>query len=149
MKRNILVSACLIGDNTKYNGLNNYNETVIKLAEHFNFIKICPEVFGGLSTPRIPAEVSGNKVLNKEGHDVTENYNFGAQLALNLAIKYDCKYAILKEKSPSCGVNKIYDGTFTSTLIDDMGITTRLLKLNNILVYSENEIEQFLKDVDL
>lgn len=149
MKENILVSACLLGDNTKYNGLNNYNDKVIELANYFNFIKICPEVFGGLSTPRVPAEIVNDKVLNKKGLDVTSNYNLGAQKALELAKKNNCKYAILKEKSPSCGVNKVYDGTFNGILIDSFGITTKLLIENNIKVYSENEIDKLLKDIDI
>ena len=143
---NLLVSACLLGENTKYNGKNNYIPLIEKINERYNIITICPEVMGGLSIPRDPSEIINDKIINKKMKDVTEEYNRGAQLALNLALRYNCKKALLKEKSPSCGVKYIYDGTFTKNLINGMGITTRLLSSNNIVVYSENEIESLLKE---
>ncbi len=143
---NLLVSACLLGENTKYNGKNNYIPLIEKIKERYNIITICPEVMGGLSIPRDPSEIINDKIINKKMKDVTEEYNRGAQLALNLALRYNCKKALLKEKSPSCGVKYIYDGTFTKNLINGMGITTRLLSSNNIVVYSENEIESLLKE---
>ena len=139
-KPNIVVSACLLGCNCKYNGSNNYCEKLEKLKEQYNIIDICPEVLGGLPTPRVPSEIVGDKVINKEGLDVTKNYNVGANLALEKAINNNCEIAILKAKSPSCGCGKIYDGTFTSTLIEGDGITTRLFKQHNIKVYTEEEI---------
>ncbi len=139
-KPNIIVSACLLGCNCKYNGGNNYCEKIEKLKEQYNIIDICPEVLGGLSTPRIPSEIVDDKVINKEGLDVTNNYNIGANLALEKALENNCEIAILKAKSPSCGSGKIYDGTFTSTLIDGDGIATRLFKQHNIKVYTEEEI---------
>ena len=143
---NLLVSACLLGENTKYNGKNNYIPLIEKIKERYNIITICPEVMGGLSIPRDPSEIINDKIINKKMKDVTEEYNRGAQLALNLALRYNCKKALLKEKSPSCGEKYIYDGTFTKNLINGMGITTRLLSSNNIVVYSENEIESLLKE---
>ena len=143
---NLLVPACLLGENTKYNGKNNYIPLIEKIKERYNIITICPEVMGGLSIPRDPSEIINDKIINKKMKDVTEEYNRGAQLALNLALRYNCKKALLKEKSPSCGVKYIYDGTFTKNLINGMGITTRLLSSNNIVVYSENEIESLLKE---
>jgi uncharacterized protein YbbK (DUF523 family) len=139
-KPNIIVSACLLGCNCKYNGGNNYCEKIEKIKEQYNIIDICPEVLGGLPTPRVPSEIVGDKVINKEGLDVTNNYNAGANLALEKALNNNCKIAILKAKSPSCGSGKIYDGTFASNLIDGDGITTRLFKQHNIKVYSEEEI---------
>lgn len=139
-KPNIIVSACLLGCNCKYNGGNNYCEKLEKVKERYNIIDICPEVLGGLPTPRVPSEIVGDKVINKEGLDVTENYNVGANLALEKALNNNCKIAILKAKSPSCGSGKIYDGTFTSTLVDGDGITTTLFKQHNIKVYTEEEI---------
>jgi uncharacterized protein YbbK (DUF523 family) len=141
---NILVSACLVGKNVKYNGLNNLNTNVLKLKEKYNFILICPEVEGGLSTPRTPAEVLNSKVINKDGKDVTKEYNLGARIALEKAIKYNCRIAILKEKSPSCGTRR-YDGTFSHTLIDEPGICASLLIKNGIKVYGESELENLLK----
>lgn len=139
-KENVVVSACLLGHNCKYNGGNNYCEKLEKLKEKYNFIDICPEVLGGLPTPRVPSEVMGNKVINKEGQDVTENYNRGAYLALEKALINNCFLAILKAKSPSCGCGKIYDGSFSNTLIDGDGITTRIFKEKNIKVITEEEI---------
>lgn len=143
---NLLVSGCLLGKNTKYNGKNNYIPLIEKIKEKYNIIVICPEVMGGLTIPRDPSEISGNKVINNKMKDVTFEYNKGAEIALELAIKNNCKKALLKEKSPSCGVNYIYDGTFSGNIICGMGITTKLLVSNNIDVYSENEIDLLLND---
>lgn len=139
-KPNIIVSACLLGHNCKYNGGNNYCSKLEKLKEQYNFIEICPEVEGGLPIPRVPSEIINGLVINKEGMDVTKNYNEGAKLALEKALKNNCRKAILKAKSPSCGCGKIYDGTFSKTLIDGDGITTRLFKEHNIEVLTEEEI---------
>ena len=139
-KKNIAVSACLLGYNCKYNGGNNYCGKLEKLKEQYNFVDICPEVLGGLSTPRVPSEIIGDKVINKEGLDVTENYNKGAHLALEKLLANNCTLAILKAKSPSCGCGKIYDGTFSKTLVDGDGITTKIFKEHNIKVLTEEEI---------
>lgn len=141
---NILVSACLVGINCKYNGKNNYNDKILLLSKKYNFILICPEYFGGLSIPRNPSEVLNDKVVSIDGKDVTKEYQLGALKALNLAKTYNCKKALLKEKSPSCGIDKIYDGTFTHTLINKSGITAQLLMDNDIEVYKESEIDELL-----
>ena len=140
---NILVSACLLGVNCKYDGGNNLREEIQKLADKHNLVPFCPEVYGGLTTPRVPSERLGDKVVNKEGIDVTENFVRGAEEALRMAQAFDCKYAIFKAKSPSCGCGKIYDGTFTGTLADGDGVTTELLKKNGIIVINEFEIDLF------
>ena len=145
-KENILISSCLLGKNCKYNGGNNYNVDVMKLSEKYNLIEICPEVMGGLSIPRIPCEIIENKVINKEGIDCTEQYSIGAKLSLEIAKKNNCKYAILKENSPSCGFGTIYDGTFTSTKKKGNGITANLLYKNGIVVLNENNFyKEFYK----
>ena len=143
---NILVSACLLGENCKYNGGNNFNEKVALLKEKYNIIHICPESDGGLPTPRIPSEIQGNRVVNKEGLDVTKEYNKGALIALELAKKHNCRIAVLKEKSPSCGSKFIYDGSFTGTKIASSGVTTKLLRDNGLLVYSEDEVDKLLNN---
>lgn len=135
----LLVSACLLGINCKYNGKNNKNEKILELLKDHDLIPVCPETLGGLQTPRIPSEIQNNKVITKDGKDVTKEYQKGAQEALKIAKLYDCKVAILKEKSPSCGCGKIYDGTFSKTLINGDGITTRLLKENNIKIIGESD----------
>lgn len=142
----ILVSACLLGHNCKYNGSNNKNDLVLELAKKFTLIPVCPEQFGGLETPRIPSEILGDAVINEAEMDVTYEFNKGALKTLEIAKKEGCKYAILKEKSPSCGVNLIYDGSFTGKLIKGMGVSAKILRENGVKVYSENEISEFLKN---
>ena len=138
-KEKILVSACLAGVNCKYTGGNNANEKIIKLIEEGNAILVCPEQLGGLTTPRESAERCNDKVITESGEDVTQGFAKGAEEVLALAKTFTIKKAILKSKSPSCGCGKIYDGTFTHTLIDGDGITAELLKRNGIEVISSDE----------
>lgn len=144
-----LISACLCGVNCKYNGLNNYNEICEKLLASGKVILVCPEQLGGLPTPRIPSEIIGNsldildgkgEVVNKEGSDVTAQFIKGAKETLDIAKKLNIKTAILKDGSPSCGVNYIYDGNFSGTKIKGMGVTAQLLKESLIDVISEDEL---------
>ena len=128
----ILVSACLLGEPCRYDGKSKPNEAVISLKEKHTLIPVCPEVLGGLKTPRIPAEVQGDRVVRVDGYDVTKEYINGAKITLDIAI--------LKSKSPSCSNKQIYDGTFTRTLIDGKGITARLLEKNGIKVIDEQEL---------
>ena len=139
-KEKILVSACFLHEGYKYSGGSNINDQIIKLADKYEFILICPEVFGGLPTPRVPSEIVGNRVCNSIGEDVTNEFNLGAMKALELAKKHNCKKAILKAKSPSCGKGKVYDGTFTHTITDGNGIAAKLLMDNGIAVYTEEEL---------
>ena len=140
----LLVSSCFAGYNTKYNGKNNKIDILEELSKKYKLIYVCPEVVGGLSIPRNPSEIIGDKVISNQGVDVTNEYNKGAQCALYLAKKYKIKKALLKESSPSCGSNTIYDGTFSGTKIKGVGITTKLLKENGIIVYSEKNAEELL-----
>ncbi|CAH2212396.1 DUF523 domain-containing protein [Tepidibacter aestuarii] len=143
----ILVSACLIGVDCKYNGCNNKNDKIINYLKDKNIVPVCPEQLGGLCTPRIPAEIvegsaddviDGNaKVVNKEGQDVTEEFLKGAYETLKICRILGVKQAILKEKSPSCGSNQIYDGSFKSKLIDGYGITAALLIKDGVDLKSE------------
>ena len=135
----ILVSACLLGVNCKYNGGNNYNEKVMEYLKDKEIIPICPEIMGGLPTPRIASEIIGDRVVNKEGQDVTSNYQKGAKETLELAKKLGVKKALLKAKSPSCGYGNIYDGTFSDTLIEGNGITAELLKKNGFEILTEKD----------
>lgn len=142
MKKNILVSACLLGESCRYDGKSKPCERVMALKDTYNLIPICPEVMGGLPTPRVPSEICGERVLMKDGRDVTENYNRGAQKALEIARQNACTVAILKEKSPSCGSGLIHNGLFDGGLVDGDGITTRLLKNEGIRVLGESEITE-------
>lgn len=137
---NILISACLLGRACRYDGKDK-NKTDLSRFEGHNLIPICPEVDGGLPVPRPPAERVSSYIINKEGKDVTAEYIKGAEIALRTALENDCKIAILKAKSPSCGKGRIYDGTFSKTLTDGDGVTAELLQKNGITVYTENETE--------
>jgi len=135
----ILVSACLLGVNCKYNGNNNYNEEVMEYLKDKYVIPICPEIMGGLPTPRVPAEIKGGKVMTQNNIDVTKNYEKGAEEVLNLAKKFGVKKALLKAKSPSCGYLKIYDGTFNNNLIAGNGITAKALIENGFEILTEKD----------
>lgn len=143
----ILISSCLLGDNVRYSGGNNYSDTLIKIIKKYklDIIKICPEIMGGLSIPRKPAEINNEDVIDIEKKSVKKEFYEGAKKVIELIKDKDVKFAILKDKSPSCGVNFIYDGTFSNTLIDGEGITTKFLRRNRIEVFSEKELDKFLE----
>ena len=143
----ILISACLVGDNVKYDGGNNKNPLISKLLEKYELVPFCPEVEGGLPIPRHPCEQRGEQVVNDLDEDKTDEFNKGADLALNICLYLKITKAILKERSPSCGVHSIYDGTFSHKVIDGSGVTATLLKRKGIEVYNENEIPMLL-DLD-
>ncbi|RPI76529.1 MAG: DUF523 domain-containing protein [Desulfobacteraceae bacterium] len=136
----ILVSACLAGIRCKWNSEIIENDVVMNLVKNGEAVPACPEQLGGLATPREPAEIVGAKVLTKTGKDVTEEYLLGARETLRIAQQYNCEKAILKTRSPSCGSNGIYDGTFSGKLISGDGVTAKLLKENGISVLSEGEL---------
>ena len=142
----ILVSACLVGLNCKYNGKNNYNEKIFNLVKEGKAIPICPEILGGLTTPRKPSEIKyingKRRVINIDGIDVTDEYEKGAKEVLELAKRLNVTKVILKDRSPACGKGKIYDGTFNGTLVEGNGVLTDLLIKNNIEVIS---LEEYLK----
>jgi uncharacterized protein YbbK (DUF523 family) len=139
-KENILVSACLLGVNCRYDGRNGKNEDVLKLMEAFNLIPVCPEQLGGLKTPREASERSDSRVINKAGQDVTACFRRGAEETLEIGKLYGCKRAILKERSPSCGYGVIYDGTFTGKRIPGSGVAASLLEENGITITGESGI---------
>lgn len=137
----ILVSACLLGENCKYNGGNNKNDNVIKLGEKHTLIPICPECMAGLHIPRVPSEIRNGSVYSKNGDDLTNEFKDGAQQSLYVAEESACQIAVLKERSPSCGFGEIYDGTFSSKLVKGNGITAQLLYDNGIKIYGESQIK--------
>ena len=140
----LLVSSCLLGNNVKYNGKNNYVADIEKIKNKYNIIVVCPEVMGGLPIPRIPSEILNDRVVNKEGTDVTNNFYAGANIALELVKKYNIKKALLKEGSPSCGSNYIYDGTFSGTKVEGQGITAKELSKLGVKIYNEKQIEDLV-----
>ena len=140
----ILVSACLLGVNCRYNGERKKLEGIERLMERAELIPVCPEILGGLPTPRPPAERVGERVMNREGADVTEAYQRGAQETLRLAELFGAKVALLKERSPSCGMGKIHDGSFQGRIVDGSGVTAELLSSHGISVYGESRIDALL-----
>lgn len=145
MRETLLVSACLTGENCKYNGGNNYSPAAEALKERFDVLPVCPEQLGGLPTPRVPAERVGDRVLTRDGRDVTGEYRAGAEKALAEARAAGVRYAVLQERSPSCGSGFVYDGTFSGKLIPGQGVTAELLREKGIAVYSGSRIAEFLK----
>ena len=144
----ILISACLLGVACRYDGQSRPLSPLPASTEKITFIPVCPEQLGGLPTPRVPAERCGEKVLRQDGDDVTAAYQRGAAEALRIARLYGCRYAVLKEKSPSCGNGQIHDGSFTGTLIAGQGIAAKLLTYHGIYVFGENSFRDGLHAVE-
>lgn len=150
----ILVSACLLGDRVRYDAADNslHSGRLQQWQEEGRLIPICPEVSGGLPVPRPPAEIqsgsgddvmSGHaRILNINGQDVSHAFVLGAERALAVAQAHDCRYAILAARSPSCGIDEIYDGTFSGQLVSGDGTTAALLKANDIRVFTQKQIEE-------
>lgn len=151
----ILVSSCLAGLKVRYNGTHSLKKGIAKLVEENKAITICPELLGGFSTPREPAEIIGGngedvlngkaKIIEKSGKDVTELYIKGAYATLNKAKEINATVIVLKEYSPSCGSSMIYNGEFIGKKLEGMGVTSALLKRNGLKVISEEQFaETFL-----
>ena len=140
MKEKLLVSACLLGEKVRYDGTGFEIEEINRLRERYELIPMCPEVLGGLPVPRDPAEIRNGLVRTINGKDVTANYETGAGIVLDWCRRNGVEKALLKARSPSCGKDKIYDGTYTGTLTKGHGVACRLLLENGIKVYTENEI---------
>lgn len=150
----ILISACLIGEKVKYNGLDNalISEKIERWSQENRLLPICPEIEGGLTVPRNPVEIQAGegvdvlsgkaKAMDSQGRNVTKEFIDGAESTLELARKHNVKVAILKERSPSCGSSIIYNGQFNGTCIKGMGVTARLLSENNIRVFSEEKLDE-------
>lgn len=136
----IAVSACLLGENCKYNGGNNYNKKLVDFVKGHEVIALCPEVLGGLATPRLPAEIVNGLVRQKDGKSVDDEFKKGAKEALDIAKKNKVDLVILQSRSPSCGVNNIYDGSFTGKLIEGRGVFAKVLKENNIIVIDVEDL---------
>lgn len=138
----ILVSACLLGKNCKYNGGNNLNQGVLDFVEGHEVIGVCPEQLGGLSTPRLPAEIVDGVVTNKEGVSVDAEFRKGAQAALADALENKVDLAILQSRSPSCGVKEIYDGSFSGKKIKGQGVFAKLLSARGIKVLDAEDVAE-------
>ncbi|MEG0592989.1 MAG: DUF523 domain-containing protein [Coprobacillus sp.] len=142
------VSQCLLGYSCTYSASHHKNDVLVDLYNNGDVVCVCPEVLGGLSTPRDPAEIVNEDPLTIQtihGVDVTEEYLKGAKKALDIFIKNDVEVAVLKFRSPSCGSDGIYDGTFSHQLINGQGVFVRLLNNHGIKVFHENQIKEFLE----
>lgn len=143
----LLISRCLLGDPCRYDGQSKPlpAETLSRLRARFELVPVCPEVLGGLDTPRTPSERQGSRVVMRTGEDVTAQYRRGAALALEAAGREGVFAALLKERSPSCGKGEIYDGSFSRTLTPGNGVTAQLLLESGFAVYGESEIEKLIQ----
>ena len=137
----IIVSACLAGVHCRYDGDSKPCEAVIRLVAEGKAVPVCPEQLGGLTTPRLPAEQIGDRVMRNDGVEVTAEFRRGAQEALTIARLVGAKAAILKARSPSCGSGKVYDGSFSGKLIGGNGVFAELCKNNRLDVITEEEIK--------
>jgi len=142
--RSILVSACLLGENCKYNGGNNRCQKVIDFVRGHRVTAVCPEQLGGLPTPRVPAEICGGRVMTREGRDVDNEFRKGAEAALQIARGNDVELAILQPRSPSCGCREVYDGSFTRTLVPGMGVFARFLADSGIRAVEPDGLEDMI-----
>ncbi|MBQ7139733.1 MAG: DUF523 domain-containing protein [Clostridia bacterium] len=138
----ILVSACLLGENCKYNGGNNRNERVLRYVAGHEVIPVCPEMLGGLPCPRKPVEWVGELVLTGDGDDCTEAFRLGVQRAMEIIADKQIDLAILQSRSPTCGVKQIYDGTFSGTRIDGMGALARALHERGIPLMDAEDVPE-------
>ncbi len=140
----ILISACLLGVGCRYDGAHKENTEVLQLMDKYELIPFCPEIYGGLPTPRTPSERVGDSVMMRDGTDVTENYRRGAEEAYRICVRYGITVALLKERSPSCGRGQIYDGSFTGRLTERDGVTAEHLISHGIRVIGESDIALLL-----
>ena len=143
--KKVLISSCLLGENVKYDGGNNSiseNNFIQFLKEQNLLVPVCPEVDGGLTVPRVPVEIVGSKAINRDGIDKTIEFTRGEEKALKKALSENIKMVIMKSKSPSCGKDFIYDGSFTKTLVKRDGIAAKMLKKYNIKIFTEKEIDE-------
>lgn len=138
-QKKIIVSACLLGYNYKYNGGNNYNEKIVSYLKGKEIIEVCPEVMGGLPVPRKPSEIVNGVVTNTEGINVDKEFRLGVIKALELIEGQEIDCAILQARSPSCGTKQIYDGTFTKSLVDGQGLLAEALLERGIKVIDSEE----------
>lgn len=137
----ILVSRCLLGEKCRYDGKSNMDISQFLVEKGYCPVGVCPEQLGGLSTPRVSAEIVGDRVVNKNSKDVTEQFVAGAGKTAKIGMENGCKIAVLKSKSPSCGCGEIYDGTFSGKKIKGDGVTAKLLLEMGYEIFTEKQID--------
>lgn len=142
----ILVSACILGDNCKYNGKSNRNQFAIDLMKYHEIIPICPEILAGMPTPRPCAEIVNGVVMDENGNDVHAEYISAVEMALSKIENLDIDLAVLQSRSPTCGVNQIYDGSFSGNLKTGMGLFAQALKQKGYTVIDiETYVDEYSK----
>jgi len=139
-KQPMLISACLIGEYCRYDGQNSVRSDLLALLQGEALIPVCPEIAGGLPTPRPPAEIRGEQVVRENGEIVTAQFMRGAEICLDAGLTGAAAQAILKSRSPACGCGKVYDGSFTGTLIEGDGVFTQILKAAGIKCFSDEDL---------
>lgn len=150
-KKLVLISACLMGDNVRYDGKNSFLDHPIlkKWRDEGCLVTVCPEMAGGLPVPRPPCEMdqATGRIGTRDGQDFTAEFHTGAQVALDLVTRYDIRFALMKARSPSCGSTEIYDGTFSGQRVVGSGVTAALLMKQGVEVFDENMIEALVRRV--
>ena len=136
----VLVSACLIGENCKYDGKNNYSQKLMDFLKDKEYVAVCPEMLGGLKSPRIPCEIVDGVVMNRAGENVDKYFRDGAAKALQIAKENNIDMAVLQQRSPTCGAGIIYDGTFSGKKIPGNGVFAQLMIDNGFKVIREDEL---------
>ena len=137
----ILVSACLLGENCKYNGGNNYNPAVAEFVKDKEVLPICPEMMAGMGCPRIPIEIVDGVLMDRDGNNVDAAMRKAVEQAMEMIREEDIRCAVLQSRSPTCGVNQIYDGSFTGKLIEGSGVLAQALKLVGYRVVDAEDIK--------
>lgn len=139
---NILVSACLLGLETRYDGKGKMHPALVALSEQHTLIPVCPEQLGGLPTPRPPCEIRDGRVFNQANEDRTDAFVHGAQQSKEICELTRCQAAVLKSRSPSCGRGQVYDGSFSGTLVEGNGVFAQMLQDEGIPVFTEEELDK-------
>ena len=140
----ILVSACLLGENCKYNGGNNYNPAVAEFVKDKEVLPICPEMMAGMGCPRIPIEIVDGVLMDRDGNNVDAAMRKAVEQAMEMIRKEDIQCAVLQSRSPTCGVNQIYDGSFSGKLIDGSGVLAQALKVAGYQVIDAEDVGKYL-----
>jgi len=150
MHEKILISGCFLGQKVRYDGEAKtlLNPLLNQWQREERLVSVCPEIMGGLSVPRAPAEINGEEVITSDGDNVTEQFISGAKQALTICQGHNIRFALLKESSPSCGSNTIYDGTFSERKIKGHGICSQLLREHGIQVFSELNMDELVTLLD-
>ena len=138
----ILVSACLLGKNCKYNGGNNYNAAVVEFVKDKEVLAVCPEMMAGMGCPRTPIEIVDGVLMDREGNNVDASMRKAVAQALELIRKEEIQCAVLQSRSPTCGVNQVYDGSFSGKLIEGSGVLAQALKAAGYQVIDAEDVEK-------